>query len=93
MRVDGQTSLQDARPAIEFLGYKMDRTAMPFVAGIENSLVSIQPRILGQEGRVNIKDLAFVVAYECGTQYAHESGKNQQLGIPAIEFGDDRAIE
>jgi len=46
--IDGQLALQDAGPAIEFLGHEMHGATVPGVAGIEDALVCIKPRVGGQ---------------------------------------------
>ena len=43
--VYGKPALQNARPTIEFFGYKVHRAAVPFFSRIEHSLVRIQPRV------------------------------------------------
>ena len=43
--VDGESALQYARTPVEFLGDEMHCAAMPCIAGIEHSLMGIEPRV------------------------------------------------
>ena len=52
VRIDGELPLQDTWSAVEFFGDKMHSAAMPFIARIENSLMSVEPRVGWQQRRM-----------------------------------------
>ena len=52
-------------------------TAVPGFAGVEYTLVRVEPGVGGQQGRMDIEYATHVMADEPRTQDAHESGEYQ----------------
>ena len=70
---DANTSLQDARSAVEFLGHEVHGAAVVRVAGFEDALVGVEARVQRQQRRVDIENPACIVLHEPGAQDAHEA--------------------
>ena len=90
---DLHAPLQNAGPSVEFLRYEVHRATVPLFARIQHTLVRIESRICGQQRRMYVEYPAAVALHETGAQDAHEAGKDQQVGLPSIEFLGDGAIK
>jgi hypothetical protein len=71
----------------------VDRAAVPLFTRIKYTLVCIEPRVGGQQRRMDVQDLARVVIDEPRAQYAHEASKDQQVGLMLIKFMRERLIK
>ena len=91
--LDGKATLQNEWARVEFFGYKMHGTAMPFVASIQYPLMGIQARIGRQQSRMNIQDAAAEVVDEPRAKNAHETGEDEQVCAGVFASGSDGAVE
>ncbi len=91
--IDGQSTLQDSWPGIEFIGHEVHSAAVPGVVGIEYALVCVQSGKRGEQRRVNVENPACVMVHEPRTEDAHVTCEEYQLGFGFVERLRNGAIK
>ena len=91
--MNGNASLDDGWSAVQFFSDKMHGTAVPLVARIESALMRVQSRVLWQQRRMNVEYRPGKMIDKDRCENAHETGKNDQVRMVAIQRCDQRRVE
>ena len=90
--LDADSRLNHRGPRVEFWRHEVDRGAVLLVARFERALMSMQPRILGQQRRVNVEDASCVAGHELARENAHEAGEHDQRRGAPFDLGGQGPI-
>ena len=93
VRHDRYPALDDPRAAIEVLGYKMHRTAVPRFAAVDGALMRIETGKLRQQRWVYVQHPSAEMVDEGAGQDAHEAGQDDEFRLEAIQGFDQRGVE
>jgi hypothetical protein len=66
---------------------------MPLLGSLQCARMGVQAGILGQQGRMDVEHPARVARNESTAQYAHETGKNDEIGPVPVDAARERIIE
>ena len=69
----GHNSLRKDRSVVEFCGHVVHGGSGKFAAGFDGALVGVEPRKGGQQRRVDVDELAFVMRHKAGREDTHEA--------------------
>lgn len=90
---NGNLSLQYRRPAVQFLGNKMDGCPRFAITGIDGALVGVKPRIFGKQGGMNIEQAPAKVSDKVATENPHKASENDQIGSVAVDKFPERCVK
>ena len=85
--------LHNGGAAIQLCGDEVHGGARLRVSGIQGTLVGVQPRVLGQQGGVNVQQAAKKGFSKYRREDAHEAGEDDQVGLPRGKAFHQRGVE
>ena len=91
--VHGDGALRDDRPVVERRGHEVHGAAVDAHAVRQRAAMGVEPRIRGQQRRMDVEHPPFVAPDELRAEDAHEAREHDEVGLRRVDRRAERRVE